>query len=500
MNHFSEKRVIVLGLDNSGRSVVRHLSGRCKSLSTFDEFHQDADINLRSDLNFSNYDICIAAPFLSPDDALLLMAKNAGVEVISELEVASLLRAKGGATGEPIPWVGITGTNGKSTTVGIAAAILRRMGKNVQVVLDGDSILDGALNPNVDILLLEVSAFMLHFTSTISLDVSALLNVFDEQLGWHAGKDDYVSDKAKIYQNTVRYCLYNVHDRITDSLVQNADVVEGARAVGFSHHTPARSQIGTVEGYLLDRAFYADESDPLRFLEAGELADLNGLDKFYSPHVSGVRSFIPKYTLQNIAAAACVARAYGATPEHIVAGLNDFVPLSGRNQLVYTRKLYLEDGFSEGEIIYIDDTHSINTRSTSTVLGLYPKASVIWIVSGYISPSNDVAAYDFISKVLDRLAAVVVIGGEESEFYKYLRKYAQGIPVYAVELGENAVNEATLKASSLALSYQACIFSPAASMDKLLGYQDVQKIYRETLKNISSKIENHAKEVGWYKR
>lgn len=498
MNYLTDKRVVILGLDNSGRSVARHIKGLCRSLTTFDEFHQDADINLRSDLNFTDYDLCVAAPFFSPDDALLRLASDAGIPVVSELEVANLLRVKSNSTGELIPWVGVTGTNGKSTTVGIAAAILRAMGKNVQVVLDGDSILDGACNANAEILLLEVSAFMLHFTSTISLDVSALLNVFDEQLGWHAGKDAYVSDKAKIYQNTQRYCLYNVHDRITDTLVQNADVVEGARAIGFSHHTPARSQIGTVEGYLLDRAFYDDESDPLRFLNANELVDLNPLDKFFSPHVSGVRSFIPKYTLQNIAAAACIARAYGARPEHIVAGLNAFVPLSGRNQLVYTRKLHMEDGFSEGEIIYVDDTHSINTRSTSTVLSLYPKGSVVWIVSGYVSPATDIAAYDFISKVADQLAAVVVIGGEEADFYKQLRKFARGIPVYTVDLGENAVREATLKASSLALSYQACIFSPAASMDKLLGYQDVQQIYRATLQAEAARIEEKAKEVGWF--
>ena len=89
----------------------------------------------------------------------------------------------------------------------------------------------------------ELSSFQLHYTSSMSAHAAAVLNVAEDHLDWYVGPDgmaDYAADKGRIYDRVQRACVYNVADPVTERLVRDADVVEGARAIGFTLGTPGR--------------------------------------------------------------------------------------------------------------------------------------------------------------------------------------------------------------------------------------------------------------------
>src|SRR3954453_13573506 len=120
---------------------------------------------------------------------------------------------------------------------------------------------------------------------------AAVLNVAEDHLDWYSSFDDYVADKGRIYQGVERACVYNVADPATEQLVRDADVVEGARAVGFTLGMPAAGLVGVVEAILADRAFVEQRES-----SAAELCTLAALTP------PGAAGLVP-HTVQNALAA-----------------------------------------------------------------------------------------------------------------------------------------------------------------------------------------------------
>ncbi len=189
--------------------------------------------------------------------------------VWGEVELAWRLRGEGAA-----PWLAVTGTNGKTTTVQMLEAILRAEGLNALAVGNvGTPVLEAVMNPEpFDVLAVELSSYQLHWSSSISAQASAVLNVAPDHLDWHGGLDAYTADKGRIYHNTQLACVYNVQDPVTERLVEEADVIEGCRAIGFTLGIPAPGMIGLVDDAIADRAFIAG-----RLSSAAELGTIHDL-------------------------------------------------------------------------------------------------------------------------------------------------------------------------------------------------------------------------------
>ena len=128
--------------------------------------------------------------------------------------------------------------------------------------------------------------------------------------------DSYLADKAKVYERTQMACLYNAEQIETERMVENADVVEGCRAVGFTTLTPAISMLGVVEGLLVDRAFIEERRD-----SAAELASMTDLG-----------ALAPRHMVANALAAAGLVRAYGVEPKAVRQGIQDYVPAGTTNR------------------------------------------------------------------------------------------------------------------------------------------------------------------------
>jgi UDP-N-acetylmuramoylalanine--D-glutamate ligase len=194
-----------------------------------------------------------------PTTPLLLEAAARGTPIWSEVELAWRLSRPD----KIVPWLGITGTNGKTTTTQMLESILAAAGLRTAAVGNiGRPIMEIVLDPQpYDVLAVELSSHQLRWSDSLAMHSAAVLNVQPDHLEWHGSYQAYRDAKATIYTGVQASCVYNVADPVTEQMVEQAEVVEGARAIGFTLGTPGLSMLGVVDDLLVDRAFIEQRRD-----------------------------------------------------------------------------------------------------------------------------------------------------------------------------------------------------------------------------------------------
>jgi UDP-N-acetylmuramoylalanine--D-glutamate ligase len=308
----------------------------------------------------------------------------------------------------------------------------------------GKPILDCIRDPAAfEVLIVELSSFQLHYLDRIEPFSSAVLNIAKDHLDWHGGMANYRAAKGRIYENTKVACVYNLEDAATESLVEAADVSEGARAIGFGLGTPARSNVGFVEDLLVDRAFLEERAE-----KALEIASFEDLENFgvLTPHL-----------LSNIAAATALARSFGVPPASCRKALREFKISPHRIQLVAEI-----DG-----VRYINDSKATNAHAAAASLTSFE--SVVWILGGLL---KGVDISELIGQFAPRLRGAVVIGVDRAEIVEAFRKVAPAVPLVEISGGDAVMLQAVSSASSMAIAGDVVLLAPAAaSMDQFLNYQ-----------------------------
>lgn len=286
------KRVTVAGMGVSGLPAARALHGLGAEVTVVNEGADERARAQAAELTAlgitvrlgdattlpDGTELVVTAPGWRPDKPLFLAAAEAGVPVWGDVELAWRLRRPGAA-----PWLAVTGTNGKTTTVRMLASILRAAGLRTEAVGNiGVSLLDAVLgDEEYDVLAVELSSYQLHWAPSLRVHSAAVLNLAPDHLDWHGTMAAYAADKGRVYEGNTVACVYSAADPATEELVRAADVEEGCRAIGFTLGTPGPSQLGVVEGILVDRAFVADRQKQAQ--ELAEVGDVNPPPRTTSP-------------------------------------------------------------------------------------------------------------------------------------------------------------------------------------------------------------------------
>jgi UDP-N-acetylmuramoylalanine--D-glutamate ligase len=387
-------------------------------------------------------ELVVTSPGFHPDHPMLLAAASRGIPVWGEVELAWRMRAQSGAA----PWITITGTNGKTTTVNMLASILRASGLRATSAGNvGTPLLEAVLHPEpYDVLAVELSSFQLHWQRSVTPLASVCLNLAPDHIDWHGSFEQYRLAKAKVYQGTQIACVYNVEDPATEEMVREAEVVDGCRAVGFTLGIPALSMVGLVDGVLADRAFV--EQRRTSAVELATVADLQGDAPSVAPHY-----------VANALAAAALARAYGVGPLAVRDGLRAFVPDPHRIADVAT-----VDG-----VRFIDDSKATNPHAAGASLAAFDH--VVWIAGGLLKGA-DVAS--LVQSVAGRLRGVVLIGAERARIAEALARHAPDVPVVDVPTTDTGVMDLVVaRAVELAQPGDVVLLAPAAaSFDMFASY------------------------------
>ncbi len=451
-------RVVVAGLGVSGRAARDVLAGLGARVTTVDDRAEDADVRdvaafLAGD-GLAGVDVVVASPGWPPAHPLLAAARAAGVPVWSEVELAWRLRVDRDTGDGPAPWLAVTGTNGKTTTVEMLASVLQAAGRRTAAVGNvGTPVVLAATDPALDVLAVELSSFQLHHTESMAAQAAAVLNVAADHLDWHGSLDAYAADKGRIYSGVEVACVYNAADRTTEDLVREAEVADGAVAVGFTLGSPGVGQVGLVDRMLVDRGFAT-----LRHTHAAELATFDDL-----AHLAGPDGLAP-HVVQNALAAAALALAHGVPPEAVGAGLRAYAP--GAHRIATVAEV---DG-----VRYVDDSKATNAHAAAASLASFAEGSVVWVAGGLAKG----ATFDeLVARRADRLHAVVLIGVDAAPLADALARHAPQVPVVRVDPGDTgsvmsrAVTEARRLAETRAAAGTTVLLAPAsASMDQFASY------------------------------
>ncbi|NJP51059.1 UDP-N-acetylmuramoyl-L-alanine--D-glutamate ligase [Streptomyces sp. SBST2-5] len=464
---FQGKRITVAGLGVSGVPAAKVLHRLGASVTVVNDGDDDRareqaaaletlGVTVRlgdGDTLPEGTELIVTAPGWKPDKPLFAAAEAAGVPVWGDVELAWRLRKPDAA-----PWLAVTGTNGKTSTVQMLAAILKAAGLRTAAVGNiGVSLLDAVLGEEeYDVLAVELSSYQLHWAPSLRAHSAAVLNLAPDHLDWHGSMEAYAADKGRIYEGNRVACVYNVADKATEDLVREADVEEGCRAIGFTLGTPGPSQLGVVDDLLVDRAFVAD-----RYKNAQELAQ-----------VSDVRPPAP-HNIANALAAAALARAFGVPAAAVREGLRSFTPDAHR--IAHVADI---DGVS-----YVDDSKATNTHAAEASLAAYEK--IVWIAGGLAKG----ATFDeLVAKSAERLRGAVLIGADRSLIREALARHAPEVPVVDLERTDTgAMLQAVQEAKRLARPGDTVLLAPAcASMDMFANYNRRGEAFAQAVRELGA--------------
>ena len=406
------RTVLVAGLGVSGAAVARVLLGLGARVLLTDGARPAAVDELTAagaewlgaaDAVPDGVDLVVTSPGWRPDAPLLADAARRGVPVVGEPQLAWDLR-RPGPDGVPAPWLAVTGTNGKTTTVTMLEAILLAAGRRavaagnvgrplVEVVTATDE--DGG--PAYDVLAVELSSFQLHWSSTLAPAAAAVLNVADDHTDWHGSFEAYRDAKARIFARAP-LAVADAGDPVAAGLVAGHP-----NPVTVTLGEPAPGQLGVRGGALVDRAFAADPEGEV-LLERSALP-LPG------PH-----------NTVNALVAAALARAAGVPAGAVARGLSGFSGGAHRSVLVAT-----VDG-----VDWVDDSKATNPHAAGAALAAYPR--VVWIAGGLLKGAD---VEPLVEAVAPRLTGVVLLGRDREQIASALARHAPSVPVVTVVSGDH---------------------------------------------------------------
>jgi UDP-N-acetylmuramoylalanine--D-glutamate ligase len=429
MSEFRDLRVVVVGLGASGLAATRVLAEegarvRVSELRPRAELEPDLrELDVDVEVAAGGHDeshldgahLVVTSPGVAEQAPILRAALRRGIPVWSELELGARICS--------VPYVAVTGTNGKTTTTEMVASCLRAGGRDAVACGNIGHPFSLAARESHDVLAVEASSFQLRFHLSFHPSVSALLNIAPDHLDWHGTLGAYRDAKARIFE------LQGPRD----THVGNRDDAPGAdvsrRApctlVWFRLAAPSDGEVGYEDGTLVSR-MHGDRPD---------------LGVPASPS-AGFRA--------DAAAAAAAALAYGVTPEAVRTGLAAVGPLPHRGEVVATA----------GTVRFVDNSKATNPHATIAALEGLDR---VVLIAGGLSRGLDLSP---LLAAAPTLAAVVAMGETGPEVAAL---FEGTVPVRKAA----SIEEAVEVAAELAPPSGTVLLAPAcASQDMFRDYRE----------------------------
>ena len=421
---FAGKKYAVVGLARSGLAAAETLLASGAHVMAWDNREEPRSrVMGRVELadpavsDISGYDGVVVSPGVPLNrHPIVDAAARAGVPVIGDIELFSLARASLPAHRV----VGITGTNGKSTTTSLVHHLLKnagipvRMGGNI-----GLPILAQEPLPNGGVYVLELSSYQIDLTHNLDCDVAALLNITPDHLDRYDGFEGYVASKTRLFamQGPDHHAVFGIGDKETAAIAERQK---------------ARHDAGTVHSV--------------------DGADIAGLQRDW-PSLQG------PHNLQNAAVATTIVETLGLQSSQWRKALPTFRGLPHRMERVAEA-----DG-----VLFINDSKATNPASAAPALGAFPpiqgpagpQKRIHWIVGGL--PKGN--SLDECAPYFGNIAAAYTIGDAGPQFAELLSPY---MPVRRSEMMAEAIRQAIAAArpGEVVMLCPAC-----ASFDQFRDYE-----------------------------
>jgi len=455
-DRYQGRRVVVLGLARSGVAVAELFHRRGANVVVNDKKERSLcpEADPLSALGISV--ICGFHPDDLIDESVALVVKNPGIpysippiqralalgiEVVTEVEVASLLAGP--------RLIGITGSNGKTTTTTLVHLMLQQDGQRATAAGNiGRALTEAALEAKPDEwLVAELSSFQLKGTVDFRPRIACLLNLYETHLDYHGTMDDYAASKAKLFANQTEEdtAVFNWDHAFCRSL---APTLRG-KPFPFSSRETLERGVYIHNGVI----WVADgEREPEELMPVAQLAIRGG------------------HNAENAIAAAAVALSAGAKPESVRTVLRTFRGVEHRLEFVRDK-----DG-----VEYYNDSKATNPTATAKSIESFEGRPIV-LVCGGLDRGSD---YMELLPVFERDVAAVVAFGQTREKLLRVAELAGVAKRRAVDAAdpEEAVRLATAAAAAFAEPGQTVLLSPAcASWDMFPSFEDRGRMFKHSV-------------------
>lgn len=443
------KKVLVFGLGRSGVSAAKFLCGKGASVTVTDAKDREALKESLSKLNGLNInievgghrvetlisaDLIVLSPGVPPSVEPIKKAREKGVRIISELELASRFIDS--------PIIGITGTNGKSTTTTLVGEILKKGGKNIFVGGNlGTPLCEAVLQKKVrDFVVSEVSSFQLEAIEEFRPHIGLLLNITPDHLDRYSSMKEYIDAKERLFENQTEddFAILNADDPYTAAMASRIK----SRVFFFSREKVLPDGIYTKGDLIL-----AKISD--REAEVCHIDDLG---------IKGV------HNLENALASIGAGVICGVDIKDIRQVLKDFQGLEHRLELV--------------EVIngvrYVNDSKGTNVGAVIKSLDGFSEPIIL--IAGGLDKGSDFTPLAGIVK--EKVKTLILLGKAKDKIYKALGHLTGTIFVHSME-------EAVNRAYEIAREGDVVLLSPAcASFDMFKDYEDRGRVFKGAVRRL----------------
>ena len=438
-----DKKVLVVGLGKTGLETALFLHERgaevtVSDVSPLEKLRSKIDLLAEKGIEvesgghtaetFLEAELIVLSPGVPFNTPELREAIEAGIEVISEVELASRFVTK--------PVIAVTGSNGKTTTCTLISEILKKCGRKVFLGANiGTPLITIAgKDSEYDVLVLELSSFQLQGITTFRADVAAVLNISPNHLDHHESYSEYIESKMKITMNqrAEDLFIYKSDDEETNKRLQGVM----AKKVAFGD---ALSDEGAQYNGCCVRY-------------GGELYDLSGM------------KLTGRHNIDNIMAAIIAATALGCDPQLVRKAVLEFDPLPHRNEYM---------GEIRGAYFY-NDSKSTSPGATLSALQSM-NAPVILIAGG----KDKGVSYDVLKDIVNEKVKMLVLIGEARQ--RMSEELGGSVPAITVDSLEDAVGSVLDNLEP----GDSVLFSPAcSSFDMFTSYEDRGRRFKEIVENI----------------
>lgn len=444
------KRVAVFGLALAGEAAARALSVRGLEVVLSDDVIVDEHRRLASELGcaivpvvtdadvvafLDGVDVLIPAPGVAPHHRVIVEALVRNVSVRTEIDIAYEWEQQ--RIGGPRPILGVTGTDGKTTTTMITAALLRGGGRSVGEVGNTDLPFMAAIEQPFDAFVVECSSFRLQFTDAFRCDASVWLNLAPDHLDWHGSMDKYAGAKRRLW-------AYSRPGDVVIAPTNNELILETARA------TTSRCVT-----FGLDNADY--------MVSAGALV---------SPHgeicsVEQLWRTLPHDITNSLAAAALVIESGLSAVGDVAKPLHSFESAHHRIELV---------GEFDGSAWY-DDSKATSPHAALTAIRSFER---VVLIAGGRNKDLDLSQ---MATEPQRMAGVVAIGDDADA----IRRAFEGV---CLVHDAKSMDEAVTFAHGLARNGETVLLSPGCtSYDWYNNYNERGDDFQDTVRRYFNQTE-----------
>lgn len=459
ITEYAGKDVAVFGLGRTGLSAAKALKAGGARVHAWDDNEatrakaEDAglelsDINKRDWQTFAALVLSPGVPYKFPQPhRIVRMAEMTGVPIVGDMELFARAVQALPERGRP-KIIGITGTNGKSTTTALIGHILRHAGRDVRIGGNiGTGVLDlASLHANA-YYVLELSSYQLDLVKSLHCDVAVLLNMSPDHLDRHGGMEGYQAAKMRIFQNQTPRdtAVVGFDDVITQSIAIGLSAARQAKVVQVASTYALGRGVSAVDGYLWD-------SQAGKASKIGKLADC--------PSLPG------RHNHQNAAAAFAACRALGVGDGIIFEAMTTFPGLEHRMEQV---------GQMDG-IRFVNDSKATNAQAAEQALKSYE--NIYWIAGG-VAKAEGIAP---LGPCFPRIRKAYLIGEAQDKFASTLDG---AVPSEKCGTLENAIEAAFKDAKAGGEPDPVILLSPAcASFDQFKDFEARGDAFREKVQSM----------------